>query len=65
MCHDIVGTWYLWHRWGKWVDGERDPIGIRYPPGADKAAVVGVSVIQERRCTRCNQLQIRHETSRL
>ena len=48
------------HKWTKWKDISKHEIARR-----DDNAVVGHSIRQERRCKKCNKVQLRKESTYL
>ncbi len=63
-----ASCWPWGHKWSKWADKTwsklvRDPVFATYTTTAP--AEVGLECIQERRCQRCNMLQLRSERTQL
>lgn len=50
------------HRWGQWQDKE---VGAKTAGSKETHRVLGILIIQERRCGRCKQVQLRMEEASL
>jgi len=46
----------LFHSWNKWEDKTKENFGVY---SGEKFSKKGFAIIQERRCTRCNKVQLR------
>ena len=55
-------TCFWRHRWSRWEDKQTL---VLHGPGLPAEAIIGRSILQERRCERCNMVELRMEEASL
>jgi len=68
MSDQCEHWWGVRHQWGSWVDASKNPIPcalITKPGMRENDEVVAYSMLQYRRCARCNYLEQRVLRSQL